>query len=97
LLNRFGTVEPCQTVGVLATEPRWLIDDDLVHKLDETARAQSRTPSDVVTEAVRKYLDEPSWLEFVESNEARARANGITEEDVDRLISEVRAESRLGR
>jgi hypothetical protein len=45
-------------------------------------------------DAVRKYLDEQKWIRFVERNEARARAKGIKEEDVDRLISEVRGEKR---
>ncbi len=39
-------------------------------------------------------IDEQSWIKFVEQNEADARAKGITEDDVDRLISEVRAENR---
>jgi len=78
----------------MATEPKPLIDDDLLHQVEVTARAQNREPSDVVTEAVRKYLDEQSWVRFVEANEVRARRRGIGEEDVDRLISEVRSENR---
>jgi predicted transcriptional regulator len=78
----------------MATEPRPLISDDLLHQVEETARAQNRKPEEVVSEAVRKYLDEQSWVKFVEQNEVRARAKGISEEDVDRLISEVRIENR---
>jgi hypothetical protein len=81
----------------MATQPRQLIDDDLFHQVEKTARAQNREPAEVVSEAVRKYLDEESWVKFVEQNEVRARAKGIIEEDVDRLIAEVRSENRHGR
>jgi hypothetical protein len=70
-----------------------LLTDELLQKVEETARAQNREPEEVVTEAVGKYLEEQSWVKYVERNEARARANGIGEEDVDRLISEVRREN----
>ena len=78
----------------MATEPRPLLSDDLLKRVQETARAQKRDPEEVVSEAVRKYLDEQSWIKFVEKNEARARAMGISEDDVDRLISEVRGQKR---
>jgi len=78
----------------MATEPTPLLGDDLLHQVEETAREQNRKPEEFVSEAVRKYLDEQSWMKFVERNEGRARARGIREEDVDRLISEVRSEKR---
>jgi hypothetical protein len=58
--------------------------------VEETARAQNRKPEEVVSEAVRRYLDEQSWVRFVQENEQRARANGIGEDDVERLIAETR-------
>jgi predicted transcriptional regulator len=70
-----------------------LLPDELLQKVEETARLQNRQPEELVAEAVRKYLEEQSWVQFVERNEARARANGIGEEDVDRLIGEVRREN----
>jgi predicted transcriptional regulator len=77
----------------MATEHKPLLSSDLVHQVEETARAQNREPAEIVSDAVRKYLDEQSWVRFVENNERRARANGIGEEDVDRLIAEVRREN----
>jgi predicted transcriptional regulator len=70
-----------------------LLSDDLLRQLAETARAQNRTPSEVLEEAVREYLDKQSWVEFVERNERRARDMGISESDVPRLVSEVRREN----
>jgi len=78
----------------MATEPTPLINDDLLDQVQETARQQNRQPAELVSEALRKYLDEQSWIKFVNQNEADALGKGITEEDVDRLISEVRAENR---
>jgi predicted transcriptional regulator len=70
-----------------------LLSDELLHKVEETARAQNREPEELVAEAVNKYLEAESWVQYVQRNEAKARRKGITEEDVDRLISEVRHEN----
>lgn len=75
------------------TDSKRLLSDELLHEVEQAARAQNRKPSEVLEEAVRKYLDEQSWEQFVEKNERRAREKGISEEDVDRLISEVRHEN----
>jgi metal-responsive CopG/Arc/MetJ family transcriptional regulator len=77
----------------MATEPTPLISADLLHQVEETAREQNRQPEEVVSEAVRKYLEEQSWVRFVERNESRARAMGITEDDIPRLVDEVRREN----
>jgi predicted transcriptional regulator len=77
----------------MATDPRPLISDDLLHQVEETAREQNRQPEEVVSEAVRKYLDEQSWVRFVERNEIKAKAMGITEEDIPRLVDEMRREN----
>ncbi len=76
------------------TDTKGLLSDELLHRVEETARAQNRQPAEVVAEAVAKYLEEQSWRQYVERNEMRARAKGIGEDDVDRLISEVRQENR---
>ena len=70
-----------------------LLSDELLHRVEETARIQNREPEEVVADAVTKYLDEQSWVQFVERNEARACTMGIGEEDVDRLICDVRREN----
>lgn len=75
------------------TDSKRLLSDELLHEVEQAARAQNRKPSEVLEEAVRKYLDAQSWEQFVEKNERRAREKGISEEDVDRLISEVRHEN----
>ena len=48
----------------------------------------------MLEKAVKQYLDKQSWIDFVERNEQRARVMGITEEDIPRLVEEVRRENR---
>ncbi|SPE26935.1 hypothetical protein SBA6_1080010 [Candidatus Sulfopaludibacter sp. SbA6] len=79
------------------TDARQLLSDELMHQIEETAHAQNRKPSEVLEEAVRKYLDEQSWQTFVGKAEERNRAKGLTEDDVPRLVSEVRRENERGR
>lgn len=76
------------------TEGNALLSDELLHQVEEAARAQNRKPAEVVSEAVQKYLDGQSWVQFVERNERRAKAMGITEGDVERLVTEYRAENK---
>jgi predicted transcriptional regulator len=71
-----------------------LLSDDLLRQIEETARAQNRKPADLLEKAVKQYLDKQSWIDFVERNEQRARVMGITEEDIPRLVEEVRRENR---
>ena len=75
------------------TDSRGWLSDELLLQVEETARAQNRQPAEVVADAVRSYLEGQSWKRFAEENERRARARGISEGDVDRLISEVRREN----
>jgi metal-responsive CopG/Arc/MetJ family transcriptional regulator len=78
----------------MATEPRPLISEDLLHQVEETARAQNRQPEEVVTEAVRKYLDEQRWMRALGYGRQRATAVGITtEEGIDKAIADWRREN----
>jgi predicted transcriptional regulator len=71
-----------------------LLSDELLCRVQETARIQNREPEEVISEAVNKYLDGQRWQRLVEEGERRAMECGYTEEDVPRLIEEVRAENR---
>ena len=59
----------------------------------ECAHEENRSAEDVVKNAIERYLEERGWQKFVENNEGRARAKGIGEGDVERLISEARREN----
>ena len=77
----------------MATEPRPLLSDDLLHQVQETAREQNREPSEIVEEAVGRYLAGRRLERFSERMERRAREKGIREGDVPRLVEEVRREN----
>jgi predicted transcriptional regulator len=70
------------------------LSDDLQQKIDEIAREQNRKPSEVLEEAVRRYIGVRKLEQLAEKGERRARALGIREEDVPRLVEEVRREDR---
>ncbi|MGC2656704.1 MAG: hypothetical protein WA324_01925 [Bryobacteraceae bacterium] len=77
----------------MAIEHKPLISEELLHKIEETAREQNREPAEVVADAVRKYLDEQSWVKALGYGRERAQASGITtEEGVDRAIADWRKE-----
>jgi predicted transcriptional regulator len=71
-----------------------LLPDELMQQLEEAAHAQNRRPAEVLEEAVRKYLDERSWVKMLDYGRERAEAVGITtEEGIDRAISDWRKEN----
>jgi metal-responsive CopG/Arc/MetJ family transcriptional regulator len=70
------------------------LPEPLLFEIQNTAQAEHRSADEVVADAMRVYLERQSWRKFVEKNEARARAKGFSEGDVDRLIAETRAENQ---
>jgi metal-responsive CopG/Arc/MetJ family transcriptional regulator len=70
------------------------LPEPLLAEIQSAAQAEHRSADEVVADAVRVYLEKQSWVQFVERNERRAKEMGITEDDVDRLITEYRAENR---
>jgi hypothetical protein len=81
----------------MVTDPKPLISDHLLDMVQEIAREQNREPVEIIDE-VGRYLASRRLARFAEAAEARARANGIREEDVPGLVSDVRRENEaLGR
>jgi hypothetical protein len=48
------------------------------------------------TDAVKRYIDERSWANLLDYGAERAKALGIKESDIDRLIAESRAATGIG-
>jgi metal-responsive CopG/Arc/MetJ family transcriptional regulator len=75
------------------TTKTWTVSlpPNLVREAERTAREEHRTKSELVREALRLYLDERRWRKLQRKTALQAQALGIrTEEDVDRLVHEVR-------
>ena len=71
-----------------------LLPEPLLAQIQSAAEAQHRTVDELSADAIRQYLKNQSWVQFVERNERRAKDMGITEGDVDRLITEYRSENQ---
>jgi len=76
------------------TDARQLISYELLQQIEEAARVQHRKPSDVLEDAVKQYFEEQSWQALVGRADERNRAKGLTEDDVPRVVSELRLENR---
>ena len=71
-----------------------LLSTDLLHQVEESARAQHREPSELLEDAVRRYLKSERLERFAKKAQQRARARGIRESDVPRLVAALRRETR---
>ena len=64
----------------------------LMAQLEEVARRQERPVSQVITDAIDRYIDKQEWERLHAYGKAQAQKLGYTEDDVERLIAEVRQE-----
>jgi metal-responsive CopG/Arc/MetJ family transcriptional regulator len=69
------------------------LPEPLLAEIQSAAQAEHRSVDEVLTDAVRRYVEERSWTKTLDYGAERARALGIKESDVDRLIAESRARS----
>ena len=67
--------------------------DDLLHEIDDVARAESRSRSELVREAARLYIERKKrMIAAIESMRAITTERGLTEEDVQDEIESYRRE-----
>lgn len=65
---------------------------EMADRVDEAIKQQGRSRSEVLREALQRYLEECEWRQLLRYGEQRARAQGIGPEDVAPLVDEYRAE-----
>jgi CopG family transcriptional regulator/antitoxin EndoAI len=70
---------------------------DMLKRAQTIAKKESRTMSELIREALRHYERRSWWDEVNAYGRAKAERQGIREEDVDRLVHEVRASKRTAR
>ncbi len=75
------------------TTPKTMLSDESQRQIEQLAREQRREPSEVLEEAVRRYAAVCRLDRFADKMGQRARDKGIREEDVPRLVDEVRREN----
>lgn len=66
------------------------LPESLLKEIQSAAQAERRSVDEVLTDAVRRYVEERSWTKILDYGAERARTLGIKESDVDRLIAESR-------
>ena len=64
----------------------------LIAEVEVVAKREHRTKSELVREALRRYIDEFKWRELQSRASKRTAALGIEEGDVVRIIHEHRRE-----
>ena len=65
---------------------------EMAERVDEVMKQQGRTRSEVLREALLRYIEECEWKELLSYGEQRARDRGIAPGDVIPLVEEYRAE-----
>lgn len=65
---------------------------EMADKVDEVARQEGCTKSELLRKALLDYIEERKWRQLVEYRERRARELGIRPEDVESLVEEYRSE-----
>jgi CopG family transcriptional regulator / antitoxin EndoAI len=70
---------------------------DMLKRAQSLARKESRTMSELIREALRHYERRSWWDEVNTYGRAQAGKQGIREQDVERLVHEVRASRRAAK
>lgn len=67
---------------------------EMAEDVEKIMRAEGRTRSELLREALRKYIEDREWLRLLRYGEQKARTRGIAPEDVEGLVEEYRTETR---
>ena len=70
------------------------LPESLLKEIQSAAQPEHRSVDEVLTDAVKRYVEDRSWTTLLDYGAERAKALGVKESDVDRLIAESRAEQR---
>jgi len=73
-----------------------IIPPILAAELQAAADEERRPPLDVLRDAIESYRKEQRWRRTLAYGADRAKALGLTEADVPRLIAEYRRDKRQG-
>lgn len=68
------------------------LPEELLGEIDEFARSEQRTRSELFREAARQYIESRRWRTIREAGANTVKELGLTERDIERIVSEYRAE-----
>ena len=70
------------------------LPEPLLAEIQNAAQAEHRTVDEVLTDAVQRSVEDRSWTKLLDYGAEQAKALGVNEPDIERLIAESRAEQR---
>jgi CopG family transcriptional regulator/antitoxin EndoAI len=65
----------------------------MAEQVEKVRREEGRTKSELLREALRKYMLDRQWRGITSYGQRRAKELGITPDDVERLVDEYRTET----
>lgn len=69
------------------------LSDDLLREIDEYAREEHRTRSELFREAARQYIESRRWRRLRELGSKTAAELGLSEDDIERIVQDYRSEA----
>jgi CopG family transcriptional regulator/antitoxin EndoAI len=70
---------------------------DFLREVERAAKEENRTKSELIREALRRYLEDREWEKLTRYARIKAVETGIrTEEDIQRVVDEYRGEQANG-
>ena len=77
---------PMRTTKILSLS----LPPELLREAEILAKREGRTKSELLREALRRYIEEQEWLSLQRYGARRARHLGIRENEVERVVTEYR-------
>ena len=68
---------------------------EIADRVEEIVKQQGCSRSELLHEALLRYIDEYEWRQLLRYGEQKAREQGIRPEDVVPLVEEYRAEANI--
>lgn len=62
------------------------IPPEMAKKIQELMKEEDRTRSELIREALRRYMEEQEWKKIYRYGEMKAREKGITEDQIESII-----------
>jgi CopG family transcriptional regulator/antitoxin EndoAI len=62
------------------------VPPEMGKKIRRLMKKENRTRSELIREAIRRYVEEREWEEIYRYGERKAREKGITEDQVEDII-----------
>ena len=62
------------------------VPPEMAEKIKELMKKEGRTRSELIREALRRYVEEQEWKKIYRYGEMKAREKGITEDQVEDIV-----------